>query len=349
MPPEKRNKFLDVDESEDDESQGYNSEAEELQKGGRTAKRRKINDDDDASSDDEDDNNDDVSVGEESEHEDAKKQETSRRDDISDAKAKANANRDKPSKSKIDALLPELPDVSRPLTKKNLVATDAAIKRSGLVYLSRVPPFMKPAKLRSLLEPYGKINRIFLTPEDPQERARRVRQGGNKKHMYTDGWVEFVRKEDAKKAVDLLNARTIGGKKNSYYRDDLWSLLYLKGFKWHNLTEQINAETAERTSRMRAEISKSTKENKEFVRNVERAKMLDGMQAKAAAKKKRSKEVEAEAEEDGKGKGGDGAGFAAKGGSEGKSLRKFKQASVAKKGVVDKAPEEAKRVLSKLF
>ncbi|KAG4221060.1 Pre-rRNA-processing protein [Phytophthora cactorum] len=332
MPAEKRNKFLDVDESDDDESQGYNSEAEELQKGRRTAKRRKISDD---ASSDEDEDEDYASAGEESDHGDTnnKKQDNSQRD-TSDAKA----NRDKSSKSKIDAL-PELPDVSRPLTKKNLVATEAAIKKSGLVYLSRVPPFMKPAKLRSLLEPYGKINRIFLTPEDPQERARRIRQGGNKKHMYTDGWVEFVRKEDAKKAVDLLNARTIGGKKNTYYRDDIWSLLYLKGFKWHNLTEQINSEMAERTSRMRAEISKSTKENKEFVRNVERAKMLEGIQTKAAAKRSR----------EGKGDGASAGSAAATTESlEDKRMRKFKQASVAKKGV-DKAPEEAKRVLSKLF
>ncbi|KAI0854049.1 hypothetical protein F5Y00DRAFT_222183 [Daldinia vernicosa] len=325
MPPEKRNKFLDADESDDDDSQGYNSEAEELQKGGRIAKRRKLSDDA-ASDDDEDDDKDEVSAGEESEHEDAIKRDHSQRE-TSDAKTDGDK-----LKSKLDSL-PELPDVSRPLTKKNLVATEAAVKKSGLIYISRVPPFMKPAKLRSLLEPYGKINRIFLTPEDPQERSRRIRQGGNKKHMYTDGWVEFVRKQDAKKAVDLLNARTIGGKKNSYYRDDIWSMLYLKGFKWHNLTEQINSEMAERTSRMRAEISKSTKENKEFVRNIERAKMLEGMQTKAAAKRGRE-------EKD--------ASAAAASKSDDKSMRKFKQAPVAKKGV-DLAPEEAKRVLSKLF
>jgi len=39
---------------------------------------------------------------------------------------------------------------------------------------------------------------------------------------------------------------------------------------------------------MRAEITKSTKENKEFAANIERAKVLDGMQAK-----KRQKGVEA--------------------------------------------------------
>ena len=146
--------------------------------------------------------------------------------------------------------------------------------------------------------------------------------------MYTDGWIEFVRKKDAKNAVDLLNARTVGGPKGTYYRDDIWSLRYLKGFKWTHLTEQIAAEAAERTSRMRAEISKSARENKEFVRNIERAKMVDGIESKAAAKKKEEDRAGAERAS--------------------KSVRQFAQASVGRKGA-QKAPEEAKRVLSKLF
>lgn len=35
----------------------------------------------------------------------------------------------------------------------------------GVVYLSRVPPFMKPHKLRHLLSPYGSVGRIYLQPE----------------------------------------------------------------------------------------------------------------------------------------------------------------------------------------
>ncbi|OTA63217.1 Pre-rRNA-processing protein ESF2 [Hypoxylon sp. EC38] len=325
MAPELRNKFLDADESDDDGSQGYDSEAEQLQKGGRIAKRRKLNDD--VASDEEDELSADEEAGD---HDDVEVRNSKQEED---SHTKVDGEKQKPKKD----ILPELPDISRPLMKKNLVATEAAIKKSGLVYLSRIPPFMKPAKLRSLLEPYGKINRIFLTPEDPQERSRRIRQGGNKKHMYTDGWVEFVNKKDAKKAVDLLNARTIGGKKNTYYRDDIWNLLYLKGFKWHNLTEQINSEMAERTSRMRAEISKSTKENKEFVRNVEKAKMLEGIQAKAEAKRKRDEEDATRS-----------AASAITSREESRNTRKFKQASVGRKEA-DKAPEEARRVLSQLF
>lgn len=35
----------------------------------------------------------------------------------------------------------------------------------GVVYLSRVPPYMKAHKLKHLLCPYGKVGRIYLQPE----------------------------------------------------------------------------------------------------------------------------------------------------------------------------------------
>ncbi|KAK7751376.1 RNA-binding ATPase activator esf2 [Diatrype stigma] len=334
MAPEKRNKFLDADESEDDGSQGYNSEAEELQKGGRSAKRRKFSRDDDASGSDDDD--DDHVIGAEEDDDDAAAVGREGSDDGEGGK-EAHENNGESIKPIIKPT--ELPDVSRPLTKKNLVASEKAIKKSGLIYVSRIPPYMKPTKLRQLLEPYGTINRIFLSPEDPQEHARRVKQGGNKKRMYTDGWIEFVNKKEAKDSVDLLNARTIGGPKGTYYRDDIWSLRYLKGFKWHHLTEQIAAEAAERTSRMMAEINKSTRENKEFVRNIERAKMVEGMESKAAAKKSRAEGDSKGAVSSTSGKNEDRAS---------KSVRQFKQAAVGRKGA-EKTPEEAKRVLSKLF
>ena len=310
MAPEKRNEFLDASDSEDDRIDGYDSE-EEITKGGRSAKRRRISDagdddhTDDAASDDEPDQQEAAAAVE------------------SDSEEKEPKEKVKPAKVKLDN---ELPDVTRPLTKKNLVASEAAVKKSGVVYLSRIPPFMKPAKLRSLLEPYGTINRIFLAPEDPAAHARRVRAGGNKKRSFTEGWVEFVNKKDAKATCELLNARTIGGKKGSYYRDDIWNLLYLKGFKWHNLTDQISAENAERTSRMRAEISKTTRENKEFVRNVEKAKMLDGIQAKS--KKRKTSE-----EDDGPREG----------------TRTFKQFPQVRKDKDVEQPEHVTRVLSKIF
>lgn len=334
MAPEKRNHFLDADESDEDVGQDYNSE-DDLQKGGRSAKRRRVEVDSDEEAQS------DASYDSEAEKEDESLPEPTGQDG---KQRQEDGAKDKNKKeAKASKKHSELPNVSKPLTKKNLVATEAAIKKSGVVYLSRIPPFMKPAKLRSLLEPYGKINRIFLSPEDPTAHTRRVKAGGNKKRSFVDGWVEFVNKKDAKSVCELLNAQTIGGKKGSYYRDDIWNLLYLKGFKWHNLTEQIAAENAERTSRMRAEISKTTKENKEFVRNVERAKMLDGMEAKNAAKKERKESGTADGEDRGV------AGNAVE--RHGKERKRtFAQIPLAKKkSASDAQPDQVKRVLSSIF
>jgi len=190
MPQDKRNQFLDAGDSDEDVGRDYDSE-DELQKGGRSAKRRRVEDDESdadgfSDADEELDDGDDAKLSEKGEAENG---------DKSEQKDKAKS----PGKSI------ELLGMTKPLSKKNLVATEEAIKKSGVIYISRVPPYMTPAKLRSLLEPYGKLNRLFLAPEDPAARTRRIRSGGNKKKSYTEGWVEFVRKKDAKKACELLN------------------------------------------------------------------------------------------------------------------------------------------------
>jgi ESF2/ABP1 family protein len=37
--------------------------------------------------------------------------------------------------------------------------------KPGIIYFSRLPPFMKPAKVRYLFAQYGEIGRLFLQPE----------------------------------------------------------------------------------------------------------------------------------------------------------------------------------------
>ncbi|KAI5784617.1 hypothetical protein EDC01DRAFT_708669 [Geopyxis carbonaria] len=179
------------------------------------------------------------------------------------------------------------PSKLKPLTPAQLAASKAATQKTGVVYLSRVPPFMKPSKVKDLLSRFGLIGRIFLAPEDPKAHAKRVKFGGNKKRNFEEGWVEFMNRKHAKLAAETLNARIIGGKKGSFYHDDLWNIKYLPKFKWHHLQAQISYENASRQSRMRAEIAKETKINKNFLKNYERAKMIDNMQE---TKKKRKLE-----------------------------------------------------------
>jgi ESF2/ABP1 family protein len=87
------------------------------------------------------------------------------------------------------------------------------LEKRGVIYVSRVPPFMKPNKLRSLLEGYGDITRLYLAEEgnlfvliivslltqiilnlisfttyiDELQRRRRKENGGNGSKQFSEG------------------------------------------------------------------------------------------------------------------------------------------------------------------
>lgn len=93
---------------------------------------------------------------------------------------------------------------------------------------------------------------------------------------------------------------------------------------------------------MRAEIARTTRENKEFVRNVERAKVLNGIQSKAAAKRKTPLDDETR-------EGGDEERTEAPDNRQAEKRRTFKQIPLAKKRKQEEQPEQVQRVLSKIF
>lgn len=111
---------------------------------------------------------------------------------------------------------------------------------TGLVYLSTIPRFMSPAELRKELERFAAIGRIYLTPEIKDKVQKKGRR--NVKRNFTEGWVEFHSKKEAKEAAETLNGQTIGGKKGSKYCEEMWTLKYLPKFKWHHLSEQMSTQ-----------------------------------------------------------------------------------------------------------
>ncbi len=74
---------------------------------------------------------------------------------------------------------------------------------------------------------------------DSSVHKRRRKFGGNKKRHFTEGWVEFADRRVAKFVASALNNAPVGGKKKSFYHDDLWNIKYLSKFKWTHLTEKI--------------------------------------------------------------------------------------------------------------
>ena len=46
---------------------------------------------------------------------------------------------------------------------KNAKKYEEKKNKHGVIYISRVPPFMRPVKVRSLMEQYGTVTNIYLS------------------------------------------------------------------------------------------------------------------------------------------------------------------------------------------
>ncbi|KAF1835493.1 hypothetical protein BDW02DRAFT_567964 [Decorospora gaudefroyi] len=269
MSTRKRNEYLDVEESDDDE-RGYDSEEESRARMLPASKRQKREHKSDAEQEEAEG---DATAGLEEENTE---------DDDDDDEHQTTLHPSKTAElahlEKLAASLPSELRLQSTQLGKALPPTSLKKDKSGVIYLSRVPPFMKPNVLRTLLTPYGALGRIFLTPEPSTSRTQRLRSGGTRRKLYLDGWVEFQHKRDAKFVAENLNAQIMGGKKRGRWHDEVWNIRYLTGVKWGNLVEQIQNENAERAARLRFEIQQGKKENRAFLENVERGKIESGIE-----------------------------------------------------------------------
>lgn len=162
------------------------------------------------------------------------------------------------------------PEVN-PLDENNIEDYKEKVRRSGVIYISRIPEGMTVANIREHLTDYG-VTRIYFIPD----REKRLTEFNNKKvRCYKEGWIEFENKLMAKLCEYELNGKRIGGKRNVLYREDLWTLKYLKKFKWNHLMEKLSFDKKLREQRLKADMAQSKRENNFLVKNFEKSKMLN--------------------------------------------------------------------------
>jgi len=109
----------------------------------------------------------------------------------------------------------------------------------GVVYVSRVPPYMTVQQLKQHLSIFGEVTRVYLAAEDKSVTKQRRKLHGNGRRKFEEGWVEFASLRQAKDTITALNNMPIGGKKRSKFHDDLWNLKFLQGFNWTQISEKI--------------------------------------------------------------------------------------------------------------
>ena len=204
----------------------------------------------------------------------------------------------------------------------------------GVVYISRLPPFLKPHRVRRMLEEHGEVLKVYLSPEDPAANARRRREGKPTGKSFTEGWVEFADKRVAKRVAGMLNGRQMGGKRRSRYYFDLWNLKYLHKFKWDYLMEEFRYRQKVREQRLAAEISAAKRDRDFYLSRIDEATAIDAMEerkkGKAPTAMKESKKQHALAEAEA---------------STRKLVRKFKQRRAKPDGASQAAQKVSSAVL----
>lgn len=164
------------------------------------------------------------------------------------------------------------------LSTEELEAYKKKQQKRGIIYLSRIPPGMTPAKVRHIFSQFGEVGRIYLQPQHAASKKSTSR--------YSEGWIEFLSKRVAKTTAEMLNAQPIGAlggaahssRRSSSasvinrWKDDIWTMKYLKGFRWPMLMEQMTHERASHAARLRMELSQSAHEQRDYLRKVERSR-----------------------------------------------------------------------------
>jgi len=174
---------------------------------------------------------------------------------------------------------------SRPLSDINEFQEEVNMR--GIVYISRLPPKMKPHHVRRILSEYGVINRIYCATESEQSRLARKKRGGNRHLQFREAWVEFANKKEARKATTMLNGAQMGGTRRCPWYYDIWNMRYLSKFKWHHINEEVQQRKREADKKLRLQVQQAKIEANTFLEN--RGKSLVNEKVKERLEKKNAK------------------------------------------------------------
>lgn len=195
MTTRKHNEFLDIAPSDDESAsdRGYDSEENVAKSKGRAVKRRRT-----ANTQDffgvESDNDESADEDDEEEERDVKgklskqsKATQSAFDDAEEEEEEEDEDEDDEGGAFLDTKKPTKP--VKPLSIKPL--KESKKNKTGVVYLSSLPPYLKPFALKNMIEKrnFGPVTKVFLSPRMPNNSG--PTRKSNSRQLYNDGWLEF--------------------------------------------------------------------------------------------------------------------------------------------------------------
>lgn len=138
--------------------------------------------------------------------------------------------------------------------------------KTGVVYLSRIPPHMKVHKLRHILSKFGQVRRMYVRKEPMWKYKKRLDKGGRKGRLFIDGWAEFLLKRDAKDCEENMNGKDIGIR--GRWAHEIWCVKYLHGFKWVHLENALEEERQKNMEKLKEETEKTKETAKKWLKQT---------------------------------------------------------------------------------
>ena len=105
---------------------------------------------------------------------------------------------------------------------KSKDANSKSKNKTGVVYLTKIPPGRNYTRLREIFEKFAPIGNIYLVPD--KQANDKLQKKGKTYKCYKEGFVEFKRKKDAKNFTSIFNGASL---KNSGTDSFIWDLRYL--------------------------------------------------------------------------------------------------------------------------
>lgn len=190
MTTRKHNEFLDIAPSDEDSAsyRGYDSEEDVAESKGRAVKRQRTANTQDFFGLESDDESADEEDKGQTEVKGKRDKQSNSKQPASDDEDEDEDENDEDGGALLDTTKPVKP--VKPLSTKPL--KEPKKNKTGVVYLSSLPPYLKPFALKGMIEArgFGPITKIFLSPLVPSNSGPK-RAKSNKRKVFTDGWIEF--------------------------------------------------------------------------------------------------------------------------------------------------------------
>ncbi|PRP83441.1 RNA-binding region RNP-1 domain-containing protein [Planoprotostelium fungivorum] len=151
----------------------------------------------------------------------------------------------------------------KPKKEKKLVAAEET--QSGVVYLSRLPGFIKGYNWfkNNWSGPFGAVKSVHMTQVPMQKQKNRK--------YYKEAWVEFEKRSVARKVADFLNNAPVGRQftKDKREQDFIWNVKYLKGFKMADVVGGDKQRLQQ--NRLKRRLEQEKKKGSNYMKRVDQA------------------------------------------------------------------------------